>query len=276
MNIRYIVLLISFFPGNLNVLNAQDSARLNGQYFKNILSDAGYIFSGPGRWNGKEWAKAAAISGGAVALYLLADQEVADFSQRSKSSSLDFIAHGVEPYGNGRFAIGYPVLTYAAGALFKNQRAKRTGLLMFESYILTGVTYQTSLYIFSRNRPDTGRNAFDTFQGPRLNPKQSFMSGHTAIAFCLSTTIALEFRDTKWVPPVMYSLAALTSLSRIYDNRHWITDVFIGGVTGHLIAKSVMRRQWARDGKDVSPRLSLFPMVSPYGKGISMTFQLSQ
>ena len=249
--------------------------KLNGAYFKNFLSDAGYIFSSPFRWDGKEWLKAGAVAGGTVALYFLADEEVAKWSDRQESPFARTVADIAEPYGNGRFAIAYPVLTYLTGLTLKNDRVKRTGLLMFESYIITGVTYQASLYLFSRHRPDSGTPVDESFEGPSLNPRQSFISGHSAIAFAISTTLAMEFRDQKWVAPVVYSLATLTGLSRLYDNRHWASDVFIGALTGHFIAKSVMRRQFARDSKSISSNMHISPMLIAGSPGVSLSWNLN-
>lgn len=248
---------------------------MNGTYFDHFFSDAGYIYSNPVRWNGKKWAKTAGVIGGTVALYIIADSEISKWSIHQESSFARTVADIAEPYGNGRFAIGYPVLTYLTGLAINNDRVKRTGLLMFESYILTGITYQASLYLFSRQRPDSGTPVTLSFEGPSFKPKQSFISGHSAIAFAISTTLAMEFRDQKWVAPVVYSLATLTGLSRIYDNRHWASDVFIGAMTGHFIAKTVMRRQFARDGRPIQSRLSMTPILTPVGPGLSMTFSLN-
>jgi membrane-associated phospholipid phosphatase len=262
--------------------HAQESAttsasevRLNGTYFKHFLSDAGHIYSNPVRWNGKKWAKTAGVIGGTVALYLIADSEISKWSIRQESSFARTVADIAEPYGNGRFAIAYPVVTYLSGLALNNDRVKRTGLLLFESYILTGITYQASLYLFSRQRPDSGTPVELSFEGPSFKPKQSFISGHSAIAFAISTTLAIEFRDQKWVAPVVYSLATLTGLSRIYDNRHWSSDVFIGAIMGHFIAKSVMRKQFARDEKPIQSRVSMTPMLTPVGPGLSMQINLS-
>lgn len=247
---------------------------MNGTYFQNFLSDAGHIYSNPVRWNGTKWVKTASVIGGTVALYLIADKELSKWSIRQESSFARTVADIAEPYGNGRFAIAYPVVTYLSGLAFSNDRVKRTGLLMFESYILTGITYQASLYLFSRQRPDSGTPVELSFEGPSFKPKQSFISGHSAIAFAISTTLAMEFRDQKWVAPVVYSLATLTGLSRIYDNRHWASDVFIGAVTGHFIAKTVIRRQFARDGKPIQSNVSMTPILTPLGPGLSMTVRL--
>lgn len=271
----FTVLLITIsLTSSAQVDSSQSIMTLNGKYFSNFLSDAGYVYSGPFRWSGKQWTEAGAIIGGTLALYFLADEEVAKIGDKEHEGFLETVAEIVEPYGNGRFAVGYPIATYLVGAAIQNDRVKRTGLLMFESYIIVGVTYQASLYVFSRNRPDTGAKANNSFLGPRFRPKQSFISGHSAIAFALSTTLAMEFKDTKWVPPVVYSLAAMTSLSRVYDDRHWISDVFIGAAAGHFISKTIVRRQWKRDeGSD--PKLSFLPTMSPVGPMLTIRYDLN-
>ena len=71
----------------------------------------------------------------------------------------------------------------------------------------------------------------------RLRPDgsayNSFPSGHTATAFMSATMLHMEYG---WKNPIYsigcYTAAALTGISRIMNNRHWLTDVVAGAAIG--------------------------------------------
>ncbi|MCD4785975.1 MAG: phosphatase PAP2 family protein [Candidatus Eremiobacteraeota bacterium] len=66
----------------------------------------------------------------------------------------------------------------------------------------------------------------------------AFPSGHTSVAFSMATILG-EAYDIKWIT---YPLALLSGLSRIQQNTHWLSDVFAGGLLGHLEARQILYR----------------------------------
>ena len=64
----------------------------------------------------------------------------------------------------------------------------------------------------------------------RLRPDgsayNSFPSGHTATAFMSATMLHMEYGwKNPWYSIGGYTAAAVTGVSRIMNNRHWLTDV---------------------------------------------------
>jgi membrane-associated phospholipid phosphatase len=74
--------------------------------------------------------------------------------------------------------------------------------------------------------------------GKRIN--SSFPSGHTTVAFAAATVFAMEYKDRPLVPFIAYSAATLIGLSRITENKHWATDVFVGAGLGFLTGRQVV------------------------------------
>lgn len=75
-------------------------------------------------------------------------------------------------------------------------------------------------YSVGRLRPDGSRH-------------NSFPSGHTATAFLTATLLHKEYgSQSPWYSIGAYSAAAITGVSRILNNRHWITDVVAGAAIG--------------------------------------------
>lgn len=75
-------------------------------------------------------------------------------------------------------------------------------------------------YSVRRLRPDNSR-------------RNSFPSGHTATAFMSATMLHKEYGwRSPWFSIGGYTAAAVTGISRILNNRHWMTDVAAGAVLG--------------------------------------------
>lgn len=75
-------------------------------------------------------------------------------------------------------------------------------------------------YSFGRLRPD----------GSAYN---SFPSGHTATAFMSATMLHKEYGwKSPWYSIGGYTAAAITGVSRIMNNRHYLTDVIAGAAIG--------------------------------------------
>lgn len=70
-------------------------------------------------------------------------------------------------------------------------------------------------------------------------PDMGMPSGHTTTAFAVATVFADQYgEESKYIPVIAYGLATLTAWSRVYDNSHWASDVFIGAIVGHSQRKS--------------------------------------
>ncbi len=106
----------------------------------------------------------------------------------------------------------------------RNNFSDKTAILATSS-ILTLITVRSIKAAIGRQRPD-GR-AFN-----------SFPSGHTATAFMAAEFFRLEYGDiSPWLGIAGYTSAALTGGMRIYNNRHWLTDVIAGAGIGIICSK---------------------------------------
>ena len=75
---------------------------------------------------------------------------------------------------------------------------------------------------------------------------RSFPSGHTLAAFAAAAAVSSETSDwwpnTRWIiGPALFSGATLTGVSRMYDNRHWASDVLVGAGIGTFAGLKVVR-----------------------------------
>lgn len=101
-----------------------------------------------------------------------------------------------------------------------------TTKLMAASYVVAGTIVLATKYSVKLLRPD-GRSY------------NSFPSGHTATAFCGAEILRHEYKNQSPAIPVMgYAAATLVGTMRIYNNRHWFSDVLAGAGIGVLSANA--------------------------------------
>jgi len=182
---------------------------------------------------------AVSYSGATYLCYRWLDTRIQKFSQENKSRFQTFISNSVSDLGLGMVqSIGLGGTTIVAFAA-KNKKLQQTVIIWAGSLLINSIVTDQLKISLQRHRPDSGDpyNTFDWRKGPKL--KKSFPSAHTSNAFTTATVFAIQYKTTKWVPPVAYTLASLVGLSRIYDNAHWASDVLAGAAVGFLSAKAM-------------------------------------
>lgn len=237
-NSGYLILLLVFVS---NFVFAQiDTVKFNKFYFKKYWTDTKAIVVSPVKWDSKDWTKLGAFVAVEAGL-LFADQSVADFSQSHKNNTESYISsHFLEHFGAEHSIILMSgIFTY--GILKKKKNCVSTALLALESFALASLVTRIPKTLVGRQRPDSwqGDGPF-AFNGPFKG--NSFPSGHTTASFAVASVISTQFRDHKWIPVAAYSIAGLAGLSRIYDNKHWLTDVVAGATIGTLVGNLVSHR----------------------------------
>ncbi len=112
----------------------------------------------------------------------------------------------------------------AFGVKGKNNMRDRSVILV-TSYAIMATTVLTLKSVSNVERPDGSSN-------------NSFPSGHTATAFMGAEFLYQEYKDKSiWYGIAGYAVATGTGLFRIYNNRHWLTDVAAGAGIGILSTK---------------------------------------
>ena len=240
--------------------------KLNTDYFLNIFSDTKYILLSPLRWQAKDWLKASLVLGATGGLFLL-DDEIRDFVQDERSTTTDDIASVFEPFGNGGYTFGGLVGFYLYGRFFENTKAERTALLAVESFAVTGIFTFALKFSTGRVRPQSAQNSRE-WNGPNLDDV-SFPSGHTSSAFAIATVLASEYKNNPWVPPVAYGLATLTGLSRLNDNKHWASDVLLGGALGYFVSKTILKLHSNKKGR----HYTIYPRISRKEAGLDFAMR---
>ncbi len=243
--------------------------RLGLGYFKGYVSDAGAVLASPLSWGGSDWLKFSAVAAATIALSSEED-DVQTWVQGSRSEDTDEVSRYVRPVGSGRYVLPALCALYGYGRIAGSDRASRTALLSLESVVVSGVFTGTIKYLTHKRRPGAAGAEDVPWNGPGFsNADLSFPSGHSTCAFAVATIIASEYGDNAIVPPLAYCAAALTAMSRVNDNVHWVPDIIIGSAIGHFTARTIV----ARHGGGSACGLSVFPRAQAGGVGLAMTYR---
>ncbi|MBB5637633.1 membrane-associated phospholipid phosphatase [Pedobacter cryoconitis] len=184
-----------------------------------------------------------------------------DFSTKAELQE-DHPAFAVHADNFLQFAPG--VAFYAlnlAGVKSKHGIVDGTALYVLSEAIM-GVSTFSVKHIVGRERP----NGSDNY---------SFPSGHTANAFAAAEFLNQEYRDVSpWIGYAGYTVATATGVLRMYNNKHWLSDVVAGagfGIASTKLAyliyphlkKLVMGKQ--------TMKYSLVPMYQQKAAGLAFS-----
>lgn len=246
-----------------------ERVRLNKAYLKSYYSDGRGVLLAPLNWEKKEWITFGAFAATSLALYQ-ADHEIYQFIHRNKSITGDWVSSNLlEPIGRGVYTLPLLGLFYAIGAGADSERAENIALTGIKAMIISQVYVQVAKNLFHRQRPYQNKpvNA-RLWDGPFVWKKKhtSFPSGHSVSAWSVATVFALAYNEKKGVGMISYGLASLTALSRINDNKHWASDVFVGSAVGYFIGRQIYRQN--------KSKLQFIPYAPGASSGITMIYPI--
>ncbi len=209
------------------------------------MRDAIGFFSSPFSFRSEDW-KRASVGLGAVGVFMAMDESLNRLLARNpRPEFLEKPFEWGEEWGTLR-NMQYASLGVYFGGLFLGEDDVRvTGRLMGEALILAGLPAITLQYGLGRSRPYSGKGASDYNYFEWRNEYQSLPSGHTTVAFAISTVLAKRI-DRIWVSVPLYATAGLTALSLGWTGQHWPSDLIVGAALGYLAGSYVVSKEEER------------------------------
>jgi membrane-associated phospholipid phosphatase len=199
-----------------------------------------------------------AVAAVGVLTIAVADQPIQDWSTDSahRSQTASDVATVFRQFGQVDVVLPVTLGLIGYGLIAKKPGVLHSGFRVGASVLLAGVVTQGAKWVFGRARPDTSDSEWDfaPFSG-----NESMWSGHTAFAFAFATSLSQEIHRT-WATVGLYGIATGTAWSRVYDNKHWASDVLMGAAAGIASAKLATGR-WTLFGLRAP-----VPLATPDGK----------
>ena len=167
-----------------------------------------------------------------------------------------FVATVADP---GAYVIGAAL--YAVGRATKNEKAADLGLHGTEALAFGHAIALLFKGVVGRARPyhnPENPHDYQLFRGFGKNSSgyRSMPSSHTISAFAAASAVTSE--TSRWWPnsvwyvaPLMYGGAAMTGISRMYNNKHWASDVITGAAVGTMAGIMVVRWHHMNPGNAV-------------------------
>ena len=269
-----IALLIFLFLLNMNLLFAQKEKedKSIGTIFIYDASNAFDVglatFKRPFKFSQNDWLTVGSIIGGTALLFTV-DKSIKDFALSNQTSLNDKIFNFDSFYGSGYTAL-FTAGIYGAGLITQNEKIRELGLHASEAFIISGLVTGIFKIIIGRRRPYAGESQlfFKPFQFTN-DTYQSLPSGHTTVAFAVSTVMANFSKNIFW-KSFWYASAGLTAASRIYHNKHWASDVFLGSAIGYFVGKFVV--DYNSGEKSQFSKLNITPYFSFNEVGFQIRF----
>ncbi|GGI23768.1 phosphatase PAP2 family protein [Pedobacter mendelii] len=113
---------------------------------------------------------------------------------------------------------------------------------------------------------------------PNGNDENSFPSGHTASAFMAAEFLHQEYKDVNpWIGYAGYFVATATGTLRMYNNKHWFSDVVAGagfGIASTKIAYLVYPYMKQIFNKKKDSKFTLMPFYQPGASGLMLSGKL--
>jgi hypothetical protein len=166
-----------------------------------------------------------AVIAGGVALALAAHPFDKDVNAHLQGSSFakTFFAPG-KFIGQGATLVGASFAVYGIGRATDNRGLSHLGMDLLRSTLEDAAIVYAIKLSARRDRP-TGECC-------------SFPSGHASVTFAAASVL---WRHLGWKAAVpTYAVASYVALSRLHDNRHYLSDVVFGSAVGVVVGHTVI------------------------------------
>ena len=154
-----------------------------------------------------------------------------------------------------------------------------------EAIFVASATATVARGILGRSRPfvtaDSDAHDYKPGKGFSELRYRAYPSIHAASAFATAAALTAETarysRRAAWViGPISYSLASLPGLARMYEDKHWASDVFMGAALGAVSGWATVRYHHNRpDNKLDRVFIGATPVVADRQMGVGMVWNFS-
>ncbi|WP_203256957.1 phosphatase PAP2 family protein [Hyunsoonleella ulvae] len=206
--------------------------------FKYTLKGVSHSFTRPIYWKEKDFIRLATLLVGTTALSTL-DNETNRFFDKNKKGFPKPLRDFGWYFGSPQNYFMANAGLYGFGLVTKNEKIRKTSVLIISSSVTTGVITSLLKSSVGRSRPNNGTYGHLDFELFSTKPGfHSFPSGHTALSITMSHAIAKQF-DNTWVKVGIYSIGAIPPITRLVDGAHWLTDVAFSAALSIIVVDSI-------------------------------------
>src|SRR5262245_8397053 len=156
-------------------------------------------------------------------------------------SAVEFLMKNVSYFGEGWSLALACTLLAILGFVLGKEKWLHAGVIGLYALVGSALAVQLLQHVVGRARPRVADTPFlfhGFFPAAGLTGFDAFPSGHAVATFSLAVVLGRAFPKLR---PLFFSLAFLISLSRLYVEAHFFSDVVTGAVGGTLIGFCLLR-----------------------------------
>jgi len=221
------IILISLSKVNAQELEVSDSLKGTWDLMKydgqSAFGGIKKAYTAPLKWQKDDFITAGAVVAGTAALYIF-DEETNEYfvkqGEKAPSAVRDFGWYFGSPQNN----YGITGAVYLVGLFTKNEKIRKTGVLMISAATASGIIQSISKTAVGRARPsaEEGKGSFEPFS--KEGSYHSFPSGHTILSFTTMYALSKQF-ENPFIKAGLMGVGLVAPVSRLWDGAHWLTDV---------------------------------------------------
>ena len=231
-----------------------------------------YAYSRPFHWEKKDFFTAGAIVLGTAALFTF-DEESSDWFQGQEEDVPGVLKETGYYLGKPLYNYSINGGVYLIGLFTKNEKWRKTGVLLISSATTVGLIQTVSKTLVGRARPiaNVGKASFKPFSSEAAY--HSFPSGHTILAFTTFYAIGKQFKNP-WAKGGFYTLGLLSPVTRLWSGAHWLTDVALSMAVSVVVVDSIDKylNKERYPGIDSKNKISWSLQMGPSSIGLRGSF----
>jgi hypothetical protein len=203
-----------------------------GPFIRNLAFDQKTIWTSPFRARVRDLNWIVPIVG------LTAGLINADHELSSRIDPTGTLAKHGSTLSNGGLAVAVAggAGLYLMGKVQDDDHKRETGILAGEAAVNSVIVVEALKAVTRRDRPEDNAGKGEIFHGSVLN--SSFPSLHAITTWSIASVIAHEYPGVL-TQTLSYGVATGVSLSRVYAQKHFPSDVVAGAAMGYLIGRQV-------------------------------------
>ncbi len=205
------------------------------------------------------------VTAATVSLTYLADDNIRNRVAEHKSDRINKATEIGSLIGNPFFHLGIAGVVYSGSLVASSAKYKSIGEMLGEAVILADATTLILKEAIGRERPEHGndKGSFRPFQF--RSDFDSLPSMHTASSFAMASVLAAT-SEHLLAKIGYYATAAFVGYSRVYQDKHWASDVVLGAAIGELCGRVVTSYHVGKGTK----KLSIVPLASTNTVGMAL------
>ena len=269
-----LVLLFNFIiQPDTSARESNSSGKIQKEDTCRLVQDANHFYriglnllTAPKTFKVNDWQQCGLIAS-STAFLILIDKNLQGFAQDNQNQNNNWL-FSIDRYHGNIYTAVLAGGTYGLGYLFKNAKICQMGLHSMEAFLYSGILTSTLQTIFGRRRPYGGENNLIFKPFTKKTIYNALPSGHTTVAFAVSTVMAKSLDNLVW-KTFWYGNACLVGAARVYHNKHWLSDIFLGSVIGYIVANYIVNFERPKTQFQIS---RINPYINADGLGVRVYF----